>query len=89
MTVMMESSSAADHSAAHSYRRGSRRDSPTKCDVDDEQCRDRLQGDRQVWPVVATTSQDAQWCGSHADPCPDEHVVVPLGVWVQLLSDHS
>ncbi len=194
MTVMMDSSSAADHPAAHSYWRGSRRYSPTECDVDDERRRDRPQDDRQVcgrwcghdervdvrqsraspgealdrqkactsrrghssrlsttatdktrsmayrtWtcsdphrptPVASRTHdihaevlirshepspdmshlrsgggesahiarlsprhgsdcQDVQWRGSHADPCPDEHVVVPLGVRVQLLSDHS
>ena len=37
-------------------------------------------------PRHGSDRQDVQWRGSHADPCPDEHVVVPLGVWVQLLS---
>ena len=40
-------------------------------------------------PRHGSDRQDVQWRGSHADPCPDEHVVVPLGVWVQLLLDHS
>ena len=33
----------------------------------------------QPLPRHGSDRQDVQWCGSHAEPCPDEHVVVPLG----------